>query len=815
MTERPVATPPYRPAEIEPKWQRRWEADGLYRTPDWVEPKWYYLTMFPYTSGDLHMGHWYAMAPTDVQARWRRMKGYNVMLPIGFDAFGLPAENAAIKRGIHPATWTMANIENMRRQLKTIGASFDWSREVITCLPEYYRWNQWFFLRMLERGLAYRAKAQVNWCPDCQTVLANEQVTAAGLCERSDTPVYKRELEQWFLRITAYAEELLNHDGLDWPERVKQMQKNWIGRSEGVEVGFGIDGQAGEIRVFTTRPDTIFGVTFLALAPEHPLVDALTTPEHRADVDAYVAQTRRLSEIERQSTEREKTGVRLGSDAINPLNGQRVPIFIADYVLLTYGTGAVMGVPAHDERDFEFARKYGLPIPVVIAPPGWDGGPLEAAYVDEGTMVNSGQFDGLPSSDAWRRIADLIEARGWGSRRVTYRMRDWLISRQRYWGTPIPVIYCERDGIVPVPDDQLPVRLPEQAEFRPTGQSPLTYTPEFLNTTCPTCGGPARRETDTMDTFVDSSWYWFRYVSPHDTTQPFDPALAKFWTPVDQYTGGAEHATMHLLYARFFTMVLRDLGLVDHGEPFRRLFNQGQILSQGRRMSKSRGNVVTPDDYVRRNGADSMRLFLMFIGPWDQGGDWNDRGIGGVSRWLNRVWSLALTPAPPRDGDPAAERALRRLTHQTIKKVDEDIEQFRFNTMVATLMTFTNELSDRQAALAGTPAWREAIETLLLLLAPSAPHLTEELWERLGKPYSIHQQPFPVYDPELARDEVIEVPVQVNGKLRDKVTVPAGADEATVRELALASERVQRHLDGKPPRKVIYVPNRLVNIVTG
>ncbi|MCS6802117.1 MAG: leucine--tRNA ligase [Chloroflexota bacterium] len=813
MTERRVAIPPYKPAEIEPKWQARWEADGLYRAPDYVEPKWYYLTMFPYTSGDLHMGHWYAMAPTDVQARWRRMKGYNVMLPIGFDAFGLPAENAAIKRGIHPAAWTMANIENMRRQLKTIGASFDWSREVITCLPEYYKWNQWFFLRMLERGLAYRAKAQVNWCPDCQTVLANEQVTPAGLCERSDTPVYKRELEQWFLRITAYAEELLNHEGLDWPERVKQMQKNWIGRSEGVEVSFGIEGREGEIRVFTTRPDTIFGVTFMVLAPEHPLVEELTTPEQREEVEAYIAQTRRLSEIERQSTEREKTGVRLGSYAINRLNGQRVPIFIADYVLATYGTGAVMGVPAHDERDFEFARKYGLPIPVVIAPPGWDGAPLEAAYVGEGTMVNSGQFDGLPSAEGWQRIADYIEANGWGGRRVTYRMRDWLISRQRYWGTPIPVVYCDRDGIVPVPDDQLPVTLPEQAEFRPTGQSPLTYTPEFLHTTCPKCGGPARRETDTMDTFVDSSWYWFRYLSPHETTRPFDPALAKFWTPVDQYTGGAEHATMHLLYARFFTMVLRDLGLIDHGEPFRRLFNQGQILAQGRRMSKSRGNVVTPDDYVRRNGADSMRLFLMFIGPWDQGGDWNDRGIGGISRWLNRVWNLVLTEAPPREADPAAERALRRLIHRTIKKVDEDIAAFRFNTMVATLMTFTNELADRQAELAGTAAWREAIETLLLLLAPSAPHLTEELWERLGKPYSIHQQPFPSYDPELAREEEVEIPVQVNGKVRDKLTVPVGADEETVRKLALASERVQRHLDGKPPSKVIYVPNRLINIV--
>ncbi|MFN8535080.1 MAG: leucine--tRNA ligase [Dehalococcoidia bacterium] len=813
MTENRVAIPPYKPAEIEAKWQARWEADALYRAPDQVEPKWYYLTMFPYTSGDLHMGHWYAMGPTDVQARWRRMKGYNVMLPIGFDAFGLPAENAAIKRGIHPAEWTLANVGNMRRQLKTIGASFDWSREVITCLPEYYRWNQWFFLRMLERGLAYRAKAQVNWCPDCQTVLANEQVTAAGLCERSDTPVYKRELEQWFLRITSYAEELLDHDGIDWPDRVKQMQKNWIGRSEGVDVGFDIEGHDGEIRVFTTRPDTIFGVTFMVLAPEHPLVERLTNPEQKAEVTAYVDQARRLTEIERQSTEREKRGVRLGSYAINRLNGERVPIFIADYVLATYGTGAVMGVPAHDERDFEFANTYNLPIPVVIAPPNWTGDPLSAAYTEAGTMVNSGEFDALPSDEGWQRIADTIEANGWGGRRITYRMRDWLISRQRYWGTPIPVVYCDHDGVVPVPDDQLPVRLPEQAEFKPTGQSPLTYTPEFLNTTCPRCGGAARRETDTMDTFVDSSWYWFRYATPNDASGPFDPALAKFWTPVDQYTGGAEHATMHLLYARFFTMVLRDLGLIDHGEPFRRLFNQGQILSGGRRMSKSRGNVVTPDIYVGRNGADSMRLFLMFIGPWDQGGDWNDRGIGGVSRWLGRVWSLALAAEPAERSDEAGERELRRLTHQTIKKVDEDIEQFRFNTMVSALMTFTNELTDRQERLVGTAAWREAIEALLLLLAPSAPHLAEELWERRGKPYSIHTTPFPTWDEGLARAEVFDLPVQVNGKLRDKLTVPAGADEATVRALALASDRVLRHLGGKTPVKVIYVPNRLLNLV--
>jgi leucyl-tRNA synthetase len=814
MVQHKVAIPPYQPATIEPKWQARWEADRLYEAPDFGEPKWYYLTMFPYTSGDLHMGHWYAMAPTDVQARWRRMKGYNVMLPIGFDAFGLPAENAAIKRGVHPAEWTFKNIENMRRQLRTMGASFDWSREVITCQPEYYRWNQWFFLRMLERDLAYRALAQVNWCPSCQTVLANEQVTAAGLCERCDTPVYRRDLEQWFLRITAYAEELLNHEGIDWPEPVKTMQKNWIGRSEGVEVSFALAGRPEELRVFTTRPDTIFGVTFMVLAPEHPLVEVLTAPERRAEVEAYVTQARRLSEIERQSAEREKTGVPIGAFAINRLNGEQVPIWIADYVLATYGTGAVMGVPAHDERDFVFAKKYGLPIPVVIAPPGWNGEPLTEAWTGPGTMVNSGQFTGLSSEEGWQRIADFITAQGWGGRKVTYRMRDWLISRQRYWGTPIPVVYCEREGIVPVPDDQLPVTLPERAEFRPTGQSPLTYTPEFLHTTCPRCGGPAKRETDTMDTFVDSSWYWYRYCSPRLASAPFDRQAVAFWTPVDQYTGGAEHATMHLLYARFFTKVLRDLGLVDHSEPFLRLFNQGQILSGGRRMSKSRGNVVTPDTYVRKNGADSMRVFLMAIGPWDQGGDWNDRGTIGQFRWLNRVWTLVLSTAnAPAREDPVGERELRGLTHRTIKKVDEDLEHFRFNTMVAALHEYTNALIDRQEQLAGTAAWREAIETLVLLIAPSAPHLAEELWERLGKPYSIHRQPFPRWDPELAKEETVEIAVQVNGKVRDTIVVPANAEEAVVREQALASERVARHLGGKQPERVFYVPNRLINFV--
>ncbi|MCS7001966.1 MAG: leucine--tRNA ligase, partial [Dehalococcoidia bacterium] len=679
MTDQRI--PVYSPTDIEPKWQAVWEEQGIYRASDTATPKWYALTMFPYPSGDLHMGHWYAMAPTDVQARWRRMKGYNVLMPIGFDAFGLPAENAAIKRGIPPRDWTLGNIATMRKQLRSMGAMFDWSREIVTCEPEYYRWNQWFFLKMLEKGLAYRAMAAANWCPGCQTVLANEQVVD-GRCERCGADVFRRDLEQWFFRITAYAEELLDHSQLDWPEPVKLMQRNWIGRSEGCEIAFGVEGHDATIRVFTTRPDTVFGVTFLVLAPEHPLVPQLTTPDRAEAVQAYVEQARRASEIERLAADREKTGVPIGAYAINRLNGQRVPIWIADYALATYGTGAVMGVPAHDERDFAFAQKFGLPIPVVIAPPGWDGAPLTAAWTGDGAMVNSGQFDGLPNTEAWGAIAAHIKANGWGGPKVTYRLRDWLISRQRYWGTPIPVVYCDRCGIVPVPEDQLPVLLPEVAEFRPTGQSPLTYDEAFLLTTCPTCGAPARRETDTMDTFVDSSWYFLRYCSPHESQRPFDPDIARFWTPVDQYTGGAEHATMHLLYARFFTMALRDLGLLDYGEPFTRLFNQGQILSyDGQRMSKSRGNVVTPDDYVKRQGADCIRLFLMAIGPWDQGGPWNDHGMAGISRWLNRIWNLTLSSWGATDGAPtpseAETRALRRLTHQTIKKVNEKIETVR------------------------------------------------------------------------------------------------------------------------------------------
>jgi leucyl-tRNA synthetase len=810
----------YNPQEIEKKWQQRWAEDKLYEvSEDDPRPKWYALTMFPYTSGDLHIGHWYPMAPSDVHARYKRMQGYNVLHPMGFDAFGLPAENAAIKRGIHPFVWTMQNIENMRRQLKSIGAIYDWSREVITCLPEYYKWTQWFFLKLYENGLAYRGKAPVNWCPQCQTVLANEQVVGEGVCERCDTPVVRRDLEQWFFRITKYADELMDFDGIDWPERIKIMQRNWIGKSFGTEISFALDHPAveeKEIRVFTTRPDTIFGVTFMVLAPEHPLVAKLTSAEKKAEVEAYIAKSRRQSEIERLSTEREKDGVFTGAYVVNRLNGEKVPIWIADYVLLSYGTGAVMAVPAHDERDFAFAKKYNLPIRVVIAPPDWDGAELEEAYIEAGTMVNSGQFNDLPSEEGMEKISDFLEEKGWGGRTVSYKLRDWLISRQRYWGAPIPMVYCDKCGIVPIPEKDLPVLLPEDAEFKPTGESPLKYNEKFVNTTCPKCKAPAKRETDTMDTFMCSSWYFLRYCSPHYEKAAFDDKKVKYWLPVDLYTGGAEHAVMHLLYARFFIKAIRDMGLVGFGEPFTRLFNQGVIVAEKQKMSKSRGNVVTPDAYVSELGADAVRAYLMFIGPWEQGGEWNDAGISGMSRWLNRVWNLVsgeYIEGSPED-KKKAERDLSRLAHQTIRKVSQDMERLRFNTMLAALMEFTNYLTKVKEEGAVSPAaWDEATDTLLLLLAPTTPHLAEELWQQRGHDYSIHNQSWPKWDEELAKDEEVVLVVQVNGKLRDRITVPASITEAEAREKALASQKVKVHLEGREVVKAVYVPQKLVNLV--
>jgi leucyl-tRNA synthetase len=842
----------YDAQEIERRWQQRWQDDQLYRArDDDPRPKYYFLTMYPYPSGDLHTGHWFAETPPDTKARYLRMKGHNVLFPYGFDAFGLPAENAAINNNVHPFKWTMQNIEHMREQAKRMGTMFDWSREVITCLPEYYKWNQWFFLQFYKKGLAYRQKAAVDWCPHCNTTLAREQVWGEDRhCERCGTPVTKRDLEQWFFRITDYAEELLNFEGMNWPARVQAMQTHWIGRSEGANITFPIEnppsvpnesplppgegrvrggppsfksGSGPSITTFTTRPDTIYGVTFMVLAPEHDLVEALTTQEHKAEVDAYVDQARRQTEIERTAADKSKTGVFTGSYCINPYSGERVPVFVGDYVLATYGTGAVMGVPAHDQRDFEFAQKYGLEVKLVIAPPSDEAAgfipqtSLNEAHIDEGTMVNSGPFDGQPSEQGKTAVVEYGAERGFAETAITYRLRDWLVSRQRYWGTPIPIIYCPRDGTVPVPEEDLPVLLPEDADFLPTGESPLRYHEGFLKVKCPVCGEDAERETDTMDTFVDSSWYQYRYLSPHHDAAPFDHTNASVmdWLPVMQYTGGIEHATMHLMYFRFFTKAMRDIGLLNFDEPAVNLFNQGIILGpDGEKMSKSRGNVVNPDDYVSKYGADTFRCYLMFIGPWSDGGPYRPEGIEGLSRWLNRVWSLAVQPPVTYVSDEEAVRDLERQRHRTIQDVTEDMEGFRFNTMLARLMEFTTYLGRvRDAGNVGRTAWEQAIESLLLMIAPAGPHIAEELWTRTGHVYSVHQQRWPEPNASLAASDTFTLVVQVNGKLRDRVDVQVDIAEDEARELALTSPKVQSHVEGHSIERVLFVPGRLVNIV--
>ena len=811
----------YSPAAIEPKWQAKWEADGLYRArPDSSRPKFYFLTMLPYTSGNLHIGHWYAMAPSDVRARYLRMRGYNVMYPIGFDAFGLPAENAAIQRNIHPKTWTYANIATMRTQLRSMGAVWDWDREAISCDPEYYRWTQWFFVQMFKHGLAYKKMAAVDWCPNCNTTLAREQVWGDDRhCERCKTPVIKKDLDQWFFRITRYADELLDFEGIDWPEPVKILQTNWIGRSQGARVTF--QTEAGDsIEVFTTRPDTLWGATFMVLAPEHPLVARLTVPAQAAAVEAYRQQTTRQTDIQRESTEKEKTGVFTGGYAINPVSGERIPVWIADYVLMTYGTGAIMAVPAHDERDFAFARKFGLEVRPVILPEGSeipDGATMPAATPAYGAMVNSGPLTGTPADQAMPKTIAWLEERGLGQGAVNYRLRDWLISRQRYWGAPIPIVTCPEHGQVAVPDDQLPVRLPEDVEWRPTGESPLKLHPTWKQTTCPTCGKPAERDTDTMDTFMCSSWYHLRYLSPGFEQGPFDPQEYDYWMPVDTYTGGVEHATMHLMYTRFFHKALRDMGITRGNEPMLQLRNQGQILGpDGQRMSKSRGNVIDPGEQVQAYGADTVRAYLMFGYRWAEGGPWNPGNIQGVVRWLNRAWSLIVEPparSAPAD-DAGAARMLRRKTHQAIRRISNDLDQFEFNTVVSSLMELTNAIGEaREAGLASSVEYKEAVRSLLLMMAPVAPHIAEELWERLGQPYSIHTHSWPTYDAELAREDEITLVVQVNGKVRDRIVVPADISDDAARARALESEAVAKLLAGKPPRQVIVVPGRLVNIV--
>ncbi len=912
----------YEHRDIEQRWQATWEKEGLYRSKvDWSRPKHYALTMLPYPSGDLHMGHWYAMTPSDARARYMRMKGYNVLFPIGFDAFGLPAENAAVQRNIHPAKWTHENIDRMRAQLRSMGAMFDWEREAVSCYPNYYKWTEWFFKKMFEHDIAYRSEAMVNWSPTLQTVLANEQVID-GKDERTGQPVEQRMMEQWFFALTKYADELLSFEDIDWPEPIKTMQINWIGRSEGAEVIF-VTEVGDEIVVFTTRPDTLWGATFMVLAPEHPLVDALTTDEQRAAVDEYRKAAAAQSELERMEESREKTGVFTGGYAVNPVNQERIPVWIADYVLLSYGTGAIMAVPAHDERDFEFARQFGLQISPVIQPAGRDElvePEMTESYVGPGVMVNSGPINGVETTDAKGRAnpsvaaaIDWLEEQGAGREAINYRVRDWLISRQRYWGSPIPMIHRSDGGIEAVADGDLPVVLPEDVEF--TGRSPLGETESFLETT-DSAGRPARRESDTMDTFMCSSWYWFRYLSPDYDEASFDPQEAAYWLPVDVYTGGAEHAVMHLLYARFFVKAMRDMGVFDdtaavmeqHGrdpdglfdEPFLLLRNQGQVLGaerigdtvvidgdwdQGRliassvrvdpeaapdagvvvgelwrrtenllqvktatelvgvevapdaaveiptipgsndvtqlkhhleiqRMSKSKGNVVNPDALVQEFGADTVRTHLMFAFEWQKGGPWDERGIAGSRRFIEDVWKLGTALYSTEGVDQAASLALLRTVHQTIAKVDEDLAEFKWNTAVAALMTLRNTMQDALRVGNVSPeAWREAVETLFKLLAPIAPHIAEELWHRLGHEESVHVQAWPEADPEIAAEDVVTMVIQVNGKVRDRLDVPAAISAEDAEAAALAAEKVQSWLKQGEVRKVIARPPKLVNIV--
>ena len=811
----------YQPDEIEHRWQQRWQADGLYNAD--IDPQrtpHYALCMLPYPSGDLHIGHWYSFAPPDARARYMRMKGYNVMFPIGFDAFGLPAENAAIKRNIHPKEWTYANIEHMRGQLRRMGTCFDWRRESISADPEYYRWTQWFFLKFFLNDLAYRREAPVDWCPNCNTTLAREQVVGdARLCERCDTPVTRRNLKQWFFRTTKYAEELLDYSQLDWPERVQVLQQNWIGRSEGARVTFRTE-HGDPLEVFTTRPDTLWGVTFMVLAPEHPLVAKVTTEEHRAAVEAYREQAARQSDVQREAADRDKTGVFTGGYGINPVNGERIPIWVGDYVLMTYGSGAIMAVPAHDQRDFEFARRYGLEIRVVVhsadeEPPAPEA--MTAAVVAKGVMVNSGELSGTSSETGMPRVLDYLEEHGIARRDVNYRLRDWLISRQRYWGAPIPVVHCPSCGFVAVPEEELPVLLPDDIDWRPTGESPLKFHPTWKNVACPRCGGDAERETDTMDTFMCSSWYHLRYLSPNFHEGPFDPAQYEHWMPVATYTGGIEHATLHLIYTRFFHKACRDLGILKGDEPMLQLRNQGIILGEdSEKMSKSRGNVVAPDALVDQYGSDTVRCYLMFFARWDQGGPWSSQGIEGTARWLRRVWTLFTTSEAASTGaDPAVLRALRRKVHQTVDRVSRDLEGFEFNTVISALMELLNEMQRAHGlGAAGTPEWQEAQSIYLRLLAPAAPHIAEELWHRQGQPYSVHTQSWPEFDAEAAAEDEITLVVQVNGKVRDRFQVPADLSENEAKARALASPAVQRYTEGKEPRKVIVVGGgRLVNVV--
>ena len=801
------------------KWQKKWEESGIYKFDRKnLDKKLYCLEMFSYPSGaKLHVGHWYNFGLTDSWARMKRMQGYNVFHPQGFDAFGLPAENYAIKTGIHPKDSTFSNIDTMKKQLKEMGATFDWDYEVITCTPEYYKWNQWLFLQLYKRGLAYRKKAPVNWCPSCNTVLANEQVID-GECERCSSEVTKKNLTQWFFKITDYAQELLDClPDLDWPEKTKKIQTNWIGRSEGAEIEFKVEGKDITFRVFTTRADTLYGVTYVVLAPENEIVDEITTPECRKQVEEYREQVKKVTEIDRLSTTREKTGVFTGSFAIHPLTGKRVPIWIADYVLAGYGTGCVMAVPAHDERDFEFATKYNLDIVRVIK--GAEGND-ELPYTEDGILVNSQEFDGVASEEARKSIVKKLEQENKGEFRITYRLRDWLVSRQRYWGTPIPIIYCDKCGVVLVPEDQLPVELPYNVEFKPDGESPLAKCEEFINTVCPSCGGPAKRDSDTLDTFVDSSWYFLRYPDNRNDKEPFNKDLINKLLPVDKYVGGAEHAAMHLLYSRFITKALRDMGYLDFDEPFLSLVHQGVILgADGQKMSKSRGNTVLPDEYIEKYGSDVFRMYLAFGFSYVEGGPWSDEGIKAIDRFIGRVERLVEKFVSEEneqsfDNMGSDEKELNFVRHNTIKSVTHDTEKFQFNTAIARIMELVNALYKYDALEKKNRKFmKETILDCIKLLSPFAPHFAEEMWEQLGQNFSIFNEKWPEYDQKaLVKDEV-EIAVQFNGQIRYRINVPTDADNKTIEEIVLADERSKPYIDGKNVVKVIVVKGRLINIV--
>ena len=807
--------------EIDRKWQKKWEETQIYKfNPDRVDKKLYCLEMFSYPSGaNLHVGHWYNYGLTDSWARLKRMQGYEVFHPMGFDAFGLPAENYAIKTGIHPQDSTLKNIETMERQLKEMGATFDWDYEIKTCMPDYYKWTQWLFLKLYEAGLAYRKEAPVNWCPKCKTVLANEQVVD-GCCERCESEVTKRDLTQWFFKITQYAEELLEKlPELDWPEKTKKIQTNWIGRSEGAEIKFSVDGTDITFNVFTTRADTLFGVTYVVLAPENPIVDKITTSEQLAAVEEYKEFAKKATEIERQSTVREKTGVFTGAYAVHPLTGEKVPIWIADYVLATYGTGCVMAVPAHDERDYEFAKKYNLPIKRVISSSAYSDDDLP--YVEYGVLVNSGDFSGMTSGQARSAIVEKLAEKGSGSLKVNYRLRDWLVSRQRYWGAPIPIIYCDHCGTVPVPEKDLPVLLPYDVEFTPDGESPLKKCEEFINTVCPACGKPAKRDADTLDTFVCSSWYYLRYPDNKNSDRAFDPEWINKILPVDKYVGGAEHAAMHLLYARFITKALRDLGYVNFDEPFLSLVHQGTILGpDGNRMSKSRGNTISPDEYIEQYGSDVFRMYLGFGFAYTEGGPWNDDGIKAISRFTGRVERLVDVLAeakskPSKETFGKEEKELNYARHYAIKNATLDAERFQFNTSISRIMELVNALYkyDSEVEVKNIKLFEDAIADAIKLLSPFAPHFAEELWEQLGYAYSIFNQKWPEWNESALVRDVIEIAVQVNGVVRSKVEIPSSASDEEIKQISLSDAKIKSFVEGKEVKKIIIVKGRLANIV--